>query len=213
MKNFEIIFKNGLLIEKETGKRLNLKPMTTYFIQGDDDSFLLEDYRALTYQPKNSEEKKEELEKKFKGYLLEKISSKNEEFFFRIGLPKTTTEDYQREYLFNVVLDEDLYIKSKNGEKWNLCSCVCHSDNLLEGDLGLPFEKVEAESLNQIYRFVVNTYFNKKVSESCNVFDRFYKISKEESPSLYWIKNHAKLNLSILRKVIKIKLKQEELIK
>lgn len=207
MKNFEVIFKNGLLIEKITGKRLNLKPMTSYFIQGDDDSFLLEDYRAKLYTPKSSDEKKLELENKFKGYLLEKIASKKEVFYFRIGLTKRTTEDFQLEYLFNAVLDEDLYIKSKDGEKWNLCTCICHSDELVEGDLGLPYEKVEAESLNQLYRFVVNTYFSKKVSESCNVFDRFYKTRKEEQPTLFWIKNNPKLNLSLLRKAITLKIK------
>jgi hypothetical protein len=32
MKNFEITFKNGLLIDKKTGKVINLAPFNTYYI-------------------------------------------------------------------------------------------------------------------------------------------------------------------------------------
>ncbi len=202
MKNFEITFKKGSLIDNNTGKRLNLKPLTTYYILGDDNSFLLEDYRNEEYKPLDSIDKEKQLNKKYKGYNLKKLASKNEVLYFRIGLPKKTDEDFQQEYLFNAILDEDLYIKSKQNKDvkdWNTCECICHSNTLIEGNLGFPFEKIDAQTLNKLYRYIVNTYFNKKVAESCNIFQRFYFEPSETKPSLQWIKNNSKLNLDYRR--------------
>lgn len=213
MKNFEVTFKNGLLIDKQTGKRINLKPFETYYLQGDDHSFLLEKYIKTDYKPLSTNEKLKTLEKKHKGYELKQLASAGDKFVFRIGLGKRFEEDVVREYLFDAILQEDLYMKKKhNKDSWTLCNCVCFSDKLLEGDLGFPFQKIEANSLSELFANVVSTYFNMKRSTACNAFKTFYKYPIEDRPSLLWLKS-SKLNLDLKRKALIIKEKQEKILK
>lgn len=208
MKNYEIYFKNGLLLDKNTGKRINLKPFETYFIQSDDDNFLLENYSQINYTPKPDAEKFEALQKKHKGYLLKKIVSKDALMCFRIGLGKRFAEDVVREYLFDAIVEEDLYIKQKQGtETWTLCDCVCASHNLLEGNLGFPYQKVKANSLSQLFANVVATYFSMKRTTVCNAFKEFYLLANSEVASLHWIKENKKGNLHHLRKGIILRAK------
>ncbi len=207
MKNFEVFFKNNQFVDKQTGKALHFKPNATYAIQGDNENFLLEDFLVQKFIPLSSEQKKEALHKKFKSFQLIKIADEGTFFYFRIGLGKITEEEIEREYLFRAVIQEDLYLKSKLGEKWNLCYCICKVIQLVEGDLGFPFEEIEANSLSELFANVVSTYFNKKRATSCNAFTTFYFEPKEETPSLYWIKNNAALNLDLKRKSILIKKK------
>lgn len=203
MKNHEITFKNGLLIDKKTGKRLNLKPFETYYLQGDDDSFLLDEYIKDEYEPLNSEEKLESLQKKYRNFELVPIASNGAKFVFRIGLGKKRQEDAVREYLFEAEILEDLYVKKKQSKSnWRLCDCVCKSSNLLEGDLGFPFQTIEANSLSELFANVVSTYFNRKRSTACNAFETFYEYPKIEMPTLNWFRLDKKINLDDRRKAI-----------
>lgn len=213
MKNFEVTYKNGLLIDKRTGKRLNLKPFETYYMQGDDNSFLLEDYIKTDHKPLETIQKLKALEKKHKGYELKQLSSAGEKLVFRIGLGKRYEEDVAREYLFDAILQEDLYMKKKcNKESWTLCNCVCYSANLLEGDLGFPYEKVEANSLSELFANVVSTYFNMKRSTACNAFKTFYKYPEEVRPTLYWLKSKNQAEFDLIRKAIILNKRQKEFI-
>jgi hypothetical protein len=202
MKNFEVFFKNNQFVDKQTGKVLHFKPNAIYAIQGDNENFLLEDFLFQKFTPLHSEQKKEALQKKFKNFQLIKIADEGTFFYFRIGLGKITEEEIEREYLFRTIIQEDLYIKSKTGEKWNLCNCICKAIQLVEGDLGFPFEEIEANSLSELFANVVSTYFNKKRATACNAFTTFYFEPKDEKPSLFWIKNNAKLNLDLKRKTV-----------
>ncbi|NDP28709.1 MAG: hypothetical protein GZ087_14995 [Flavobacterium sp.] len=210
MKNFEVLFKNNQFIDKQSGKVLHLKPNATFAIQGDNDNFLLEDFLNQNKTPLNSELKKEKLQKKFTKFSLEKVSEAKAVFYFRIGLGKITEEDKEQEYLFQAIIEEDLYVKSKTGDKWNLCDCVCKATHLVEGNLGFPFEIVEGNSLSELFGNVVSTYFNMKRATSCNAFTTFYFAPQEEVPSLYWIKNQASFNLDVKRKAIRITKKLEQ---
>lgn len=211
MKNYEITFKNGLLIDKKTGKVINLAPFNTYHIQGDDDAFLVEDNKQIKDMPLSSEEKIAKLKKQHKGFLIEKIKSKGDAFYYRIGLGKPKEEDIVREYLFNAVLEEDLYIKSKTGEKWTLCKCKCQTNQLIEGNLGLEFQPIEANSLSELFANVVSTYFNKKRSTACNAFKTFHSLTQDEVPSLDWIKSKKNTLISVIRKAKVLKLKMNYL--
>lgn len=208
MKNFEITFKNGLLIDTKTGNVLNLNPQANYTIQGDDNNFLLDDFKKVDYTPLNASEKIEKLSKKYKGYQLEKIAAKNDEFYFRIGLGKRTKEDKEKEYLFNAILEEDLYLKSKNGTVWTMCQCVCRSSKIIEGELGFPFQTVVAQTLSELFANVVSTYFNQKRSTACNAFKTFHSLIQNEVPSLDWIKSkkNTVINLRRKAKVLNLKL-------
>ncbi|MBC3847727.1 hypothetical protein H8K90_15120 [Winogradskyella echinorum] len=214
MKNFEVTFKNGLLLDKQTGKRINLKPFETYYLQGDDNSFLLEEYIKTDYKPLDASQKLKTLENRHNGYELKQLASAGDKFVFRVGLGKRFEEDVVREYLFDAALQEDLYMKKKhNKASWTLCNCVCNSPNLLEGELGFPFQNVEANSLSELFANVVSTYFNMKRSTACNAFKTFYYYPKEDRPTLYWLKSSKKLNLDLKRKAIVINRKQKEILK
>jgi len=202
MKNFEVFFKNNQFIDKLTGKALHFKPNATYTIQGDNENFLLEDFLVQHKTPLNSKDKGEDLIKKFSDFHLRKIADAGTIFYFRIGLGKITEEERDREYLFKTVIEEDLYLKSKEGKNWNLCSCICKATELVEGKLGFPFEEIDADSLSELFANVVSTYFNRKRATACNAFTTFYFEPKEEVPSLYWIKNKARLNLDLKRKTL-----------
>lgn len=210
MKNFEIFFKNNQFIDKLTGKALHFKPNATYTIQGDDDNFLLADYLSLKKTLLNSQGKEEELTKTFKNFHFRKIADAGTIFYFRIGLGKITEEERDREYLFKAVIEEDLYLKSKEGKNWNLCSCICKATELVEGKLGFPFAAIEADSLSELFANVVSTYFNRKRATACNAFTTFYFEPVREKPSLNWIKNTAGHNLDFKRNAIMIKNKLSE---
>lgn len=200
MKNFEVFFKNNQLIDKLTGKALHFKPNATYTIQGDNDNFLSEDYLFQKKTPLNSQLKGEELINTFKNFHLIKIADAGTVFYFRIGLGKITEEERDREYLFKAVIEEDLYLKSKEGKNWNFCNCISTATELVEGKLGFPFAEIEADSLSELFANVVSKYFNGKRSTACNAFTTFYFEPKKEKPSLNWIKNIARHNLDLKRK-------------
>lgn len=202
MKNFEVFFKNNQFIDKQTNKALHFKPNTTYTIQGDNENFLSEDYLFQPKIPLHEKHRKAQLTATFKNFRLEKIADARTVFYFRIGSGKITEEERDREYLFKAVIEEDLYLKSKEGKNWNLCSCICKATELVEGKLGFPYAEIEADSLSELFANVVSTYFNRKRATACNAFTTFYFEPKGEKPSLNWIKNIARHNLDLKRKTI-----------
>ncbi|MCL7765061.1 hypothetical protein MPF19_16680 [Polaribacter sp. Z014] len=211
MKKFEVAFKNGLLIDKETGKILTPVPFSSFTIEGLEEGFLLEDDQSK-FVPLSSEEKIKKLHQQYKGFELEKMASKGAVFYYKIGLGKPSGEDIAKEYLFNAVLEEDLYIKTKNGLKWTFCKCRCQTNKVIEGELGLEFQVVTANSLSELFANVVSTYFNKKRSTACNAFKTFYSLGKDDSPSLKWIKSRKNTKLDLLRKTLIMGKSQKELL-
>lgn len=210
MKNFEVFFKNNQFIDKLTNKALHFKPNATYTIQGDNENFLSEDYQCEQKIPLNEKHKKAHLTSTFKNFQLRKIADAKTVFYFRIGLGKITEEESDREYLFKAVIVEDLYLKSKDGKNWNLCSCICKATKMVEGKLGFAFAEIEADSLSELFANVVTKYFSGKRSTACNAFRTFYCESVREKPSLNWIKDKATINLDFKRNAIKIKDKLSE---
>lgn len=210
MKNFEVFFKNNQFVDKQTGKALHFKPNATYAIQGDNENFLLKDYLNDKKTPLTSKLKEEDLIKSFKHFRLTKIADVGTVLYFRIGLGKVTEEERDREYLFKAVIEEDLYLKSKEDKNWNLCGCICKATEMLEGKLGFPFEETEANSLSELFANVVSKYFSRRRSTACNAFKTFYFEPVRDKPSLDWIKNTATINLDFKRNAIKIKDKINE---
>ncbi len=210
MKNFNVTFKNNKLIDQNTGKEIHLKPNGIFSIQGDEANFLSKNVSQDDYKPLDQAQKLLKLQKEYKNFKLERIANSESVLYFRIGLGKMREEDQVREFLFRAVLEEDLYIKSKSGDKWNLCECICKADKLVEGVLDFNFEPVYASSLSELFANVVSSYFNQKRATACNAFTTFYFESQNVPPSLNWIKQEAKLNLDVKRtevmKQIKVKL-------
>jgi hypothetical protein len=161
MKNYEVHYIKGHLVDKESGKRILLKRGGTFNILADDDQF-------------------EEIDE-LVDFHLEKVGNANDKFFYRIGLSKETSEDRAREFYFNAIIREDLYLKSKNGKDWTLCPCLCLSSDCLEGEMQM-IESVPGTSLSNLFANVVTFYFAFQRSTACNAFTTFYFMPSDYRP-------------------------------
>ena len=173
MKSFEVENIRGQLIDVETKKRVILKRGGKFIISGKDDQFEERDEIHKESNQLNSEEKIYALEKEFKNCEFVKIADANTEFIYRIGLGEKTSEDKTAEYLFNAIVLEDLYVKTKNYVKWSLCPCLCKTTECIEGDVILH-EPTCGSSLNNLFGNMVIEYFPEQRAAACNAFTTFY---------------------------------------
>lgn len=121
MKSYEIKYTKGHLVDIRTGKRIFLKRGGTFNILGDDDQFEEKDELQVEIYILNPDEKLASLQQRHKGYYLEKIADVGQTFVYRIGISKQTSEDKMQEFLFDTIILEDLYIRSKDRKEWALC--------------------------------------------------------------------------------------------
>lgn len=180
MKNYTVKYKNGHLIDVATGKRIFLKRGGEFTLLGDD--LMFEDKDELTFQrlPLSSSEKYSILQNNYKNYRFVKVAWAGQKFIYRIGLSKMTKEDVKIEYLFDAVIMEDLYIKSKinnkedsKQDKWSLCDCLCKTTKCIDGDLQM-FEEIQGLSLSNLFSNMVAFYFTLQRSGSCNAFNTYF---------------------------------------
>lgn len=184
MKNYEVTYTQGHLVDTKTGKRIFLKRGDQFNILGDDDQFDERDERVLDREALNSEEKHNALHKKYgKDFKLQHILPAGERLLFRIGLSKRHSTDSAPEFLFDAYLLEDLYIRSKEPEKWSLCECLCETRQCVEGELQM-IESVRGYSLNNLFSNRVAFYFPLQRSGSCNAFNTFHLQKGSEAEQL-----------------------------
>ena len=116
MKSYEVTYTKGHLIDVKTGQRIFLKRGGKFNILGDDDQFAEKDELKIVREALPSSEKRASLEKAYPKYHLEQVAEAQQIMVYRIGLSQKTSEDQRYEFLFDAMLLEDLYIRSKNGE-------------------------------------------------------------------------------------------------
>ena len=190
MKSFEVKYTKGHLLDIKSNKRIFLKRGGVFNILGDDNQFEEKDELHFETKPLSENEKLQHLERNHKNFSLKKIASKDQNFVYRIGLSKSTKEDKEREFLFNCTILEDLYIRSRNGEDWSLCDCLCVTTDCLEGEVQM-IESVNGNSLNNLFSNMIAFYFPMQRSGACNAFDYFYFIEKDDKPRLIDIKYYS----------------------
>jgi len=190
MKSFEVKYTKGHLVDIKSNKRIFLKRGGVFNILGDDNQFEEKDELHFETKPLSENEKLQHLERNHKNFSLKKIASKDQNFVYRIGLSKSTKEDKEREFLFNCTILEDLYIRSRNGEDWSLCDCLCVTTDCLEGEVQM-IESVNGNSLNNLFSNMIAFYFPMQRSGACNAFDYFYFIEKDDKPRLIDIKYYS----------------------
>jgi hypothetical protein len=176
IKNHEVQFKNNQFVNQQTKQVLHLKPNRTFFIQGDDENFLQEDFLDMVLKPLDNAEKNEQIKSQHKKDFIEKLADSGTEFYIKFGLGRHTEEEdkLDAQYVFKAIILEDLYMRSKNKNKWRMCSCVCEVRHKISGKLDFEFETVEANSLSELFANLISTYFNRKRSTACNAFTDFY---------------------------------------
>lgn len=180
MKNYNVIYTKGHLVDVQTNKRIFLKRGGHFTILGDDNQFEEKDILTTKIIPLNSQKKEEVLRGKYKQHKLVKIAEQGTIFVYRIGISKSTNEDVSREFLFNAVLLEDLYMKTKcnnlikNDEvKWTLCECICETTECVDGEIPLV-ENIQGTSLSNLFSNMVAFYFPLQRSGACNAFNTFF---------------------------------------
>lgn len=204
MKIYNVQYIKGHLVDIESKKKIFLKRGGSFYIHGDDDQFEEKDELQYLEKPLPSKEKKESLKKEFKGYHLEKVSCAEKEFVYRIGLSKKSSEDKVSEFLFNAIIKEDLYLKSKNGEDWSLCPCVCQTTDCFEGDVQL-IETVSGSSISNLFGNVVTYYFPLQRSTACNAFKTFFLNNQNKNLTLNDVKYGHAHSIDEFRRSIKEK--------
>lgn len=188
MKSYEVKYVKGHLIDNHSGKRIFLKRGGTFNILADDDQFEEKDELQAIDKPLNSEEKLAALKNEFKDFHFQKIGDAGTEFIYRIGLAKKTSEDKAQKFLFNAVIKEDLFLKSKDEQEWSLCPCLCETTECLEGNVQM-IESVPGNSLSNLFANVVTFYFAFQRSTACNALTAFYFKKPLTIPTLNNVKN------------------------
>lgn len=180
MKRFNVKYSKGHLIDTSTKKRIFLKRGGMFNISGDDNCFEEKDDLAIEQKSLDSIAKLESLKYKYNKYHIEKITAEGQEYFYRFGLSKKTSEDKVREYCFNAIILEDLYLRSKNGSDWLLCECLCKTTECIDGGMQL-FEPVVGSSLNNLYANLITSYFPMQRSSTCSVYNTFFLLEKNSN--------------------------------
>lgn len=179
MKSYKVKFIHGQFIEEETQKRIIPIQGKSYIIISEEDSFDETDPRMKVNEILDSEKKKISIEKKYGINRTIKLLNKGEKLFYRIGNSKRIQGDESQSYIFLSILLEDLYIhlkKDKKGDNindWQLVNSVIRLENCISSDIKIV-EKIQADSLNQLYSKTVTFYFNMQRSASANAFTSFY---------------------------------------
>lgn len=213
MKNYEVTYTQGHLVDTKTGKRIFLRRGGRFNILGDDDQFDERDELVLEREALNSEKKHKALHKKYgKDFKLQHILPAGERLLFRIGLSKRHSTDSAPEFLFDAYLLEDLYIRSKEAGKWSLCECLCETRQCIDGELQM-IEPVRGYSLNNLFSNMVAFYFPLQRSGSCNAFTTFHLQTGSEAEQLPAFKAGAGVRAlkSIRKEVITAAVKEEGL--
>lgn len=179
MKAFKVIYKHGHFIDQETGKRIIPVQGEDYVITGAENSFTLEDMKLTITPSKDSDQKKKWAQKEFETSKYHKLFDAGAQFIFRVGNSKMQKGDESKQYVFLCSLTEDLYLyllkekEPKEPKNWRLARCNCKLEKCLLGNLSY-FEKLEAESLNQLFTRTVMHFFSNQRSGSANALETFY---------------------------------------
>lgn len=179
MKTYEVKYTKGHLVDIKTGKHIKLKPGGRYTIVGDDDQFEEEDILSGTLKFLSASEQVSLLHSKYPLHRLELIAKKGTAYIYRVGISKRTKEDANQEFFFKAEIVEDLYLRSKDGEKWSLCDCYCETSECLSGGLKMV-ESVDGKSLTSLFSNLIACYFPRQRAGSCNAFTTFFEIDDNE---------------------------------
>lgn len=208
MKNYKVTYNNGQLIDAETKLQIHLIPGEVFYINGNANAFLEQSDLKDNDNILSEEEMLILVTKKYNGVLHERILKAGTKLYFRIGLGKATKEDKSNEYLFEAILLEDLYIRSKEGVKWRLCDCKCKTEKVIQGSLPFTHE-IKGSSLNSLFSNVVIHYFSYKRATTCNVFNTYALPKDTDTINLSWIKRRNTIFLNDLRMIAERKFMSE----
>ena len=205
MKTFKVIFQHGHFIDQDTNKRIIPVQGNEFIITANSDAFTTEDYRLTVRTSKDSKEKAEWAKKEYSSTRFHKLALAGSQLLFRIVNSKMMEGDENNQYVFLCILLEDLYLylmldkELKDPKNWRLAECNCRLEKCLLGGLGLS-DKIEAESLNQLFTRTVMHYFNNQRSGSANALNTFFEYDPKEKLTFHSLSNKHYKSLQVMRK-------------
>jgi hypothetical protein len=207
MKNYTVKYIHGQFIDVATDKRIIPQQGAQFGIQSDDNAFLEVDEKMVLQPHMDSEQKKYWAVTEFGEKNCKLFMVAGTRLYFRVGNSKKVDGDEDRQYIFECILLEDLYLfklKKRSGndsEDWRLANCQCKLERCLLGGLALT-EQIPTTSLNSLFCYTVMFYFSMQRSGSCNVFNTFFLFKPDEVPNFHsatW-GQHKSNSLTSLRK-------------
>jgi hypothetical protein len=205
MKAFKVIFQHGHFIDQETQKRILPVQGKEFIITASPDAFTTEDSRLTIRLSKNEEEKAAWVKKEYALTKTHKLASAGDQFLFRVGNSRMIEGDENNQYVFLCNLQEDLYLylligkEAKEPKNWRLAECNCSLIQCLLGGLTLT-EKLEAQSLNQLFTRTVMHYFTNQRSGSTNALNTFFWYDPKKELTFHTLLNDHYKSLGKSRK-------------
>lgn len=179
MKTFNVTFEHGHFIDNATGKRIIPVQGRSYVIASEDGNFRESDLVTRPIEVLSPSEKHAQFVQKYGAERIVNILPAGTRLFFRIGNSFRVQGDETFAFIFLCELLEDLYLykietrSAADRLAWRLTNCACQLVSCLQGDLAIS-EQLQAESLNALFRKVVNYFFVHQRSDSVNALDSFY---------------------------------------
>ena len=185
MESKELIYKNGHFYDQKTKKRVRISDGANINITALPEYFM--PFTPVGVHPLevlSSEEKQNKILNELNLSKHEKIFNKGSFLYFAIH--RQTDKKRIVTHEFKVELLEDLYLFLK--KDWKLqeerlyeCACVVRENTTGTIDF---FEEINAESLNEIYKYTFVHYFGNDGNPACNAIDRFYDQPGNEESTL-----------------------------
>jgi hypothetical protein len=210
MKNYNIKNVRGQFIDQNTGKVIYPRRGGVFMLAGDDDMFVEHHQLLPDREAKSIEDHKALVVKKSKNGDLIKIADRGQKFIFRVGLSSRTPDEDDREYLFETVLLEELYMVYKplnKSKKYELSRCLCQLTRCMYGNL-IVTETVTAYSLSQLFSHVVMLYFPLQRSGAINAFSHFFYAAHEDH-RIYDVKEKRLISIDKVRDLIDDEFRRE----
>lgn len=175
MVSKNLIYKNGHFYDSKSGKRIGIKDNAEVCIVAADKDFI--SFSPAGKYPlgiKEDSVKENEIKSDKTISQSKRIRKRGELLYFYINHSKDGLEAHHE---FEVELLEDLYMYLKNDwkiQEGKLYDCACVIRKTLTHSIEY-FEKVYAQSLNEVYKNTYVHYFGNEGNPACNAIDRFYE--------------------------------------
>jgi len=188
MITHNVQFKNGHFY-LEDGSRIILTESKHYTISGDERFFSTHDEMLDAKEPRTSEKVQAELEAKYGKENLIKMLPAGTKFHFNLGLGRRKKGVQERGFVFEGLLEEDLYLRLISGrpvetpESWVVADCITSITDCISNNFNLK-QKVSEETPGKAFAMLVSTHFRQQRGTGISIYN-YFKTSLKDNKQQY----------------------------